>query len=125
MIKTPSYNLQSNPFVVPTNDGKYIAEHFGNATDKNPNLSIARMIAPPGWSEPAQKPTFDEYTLVVRGVKQIEVGGETIILHAGESIHVLANNLVRYSNPFDQECEYVSICTPSFSFEEANRESEQ
>ena len=25
-----NYTLQKNPFVVPTDDGKYIGEHFGN-----------------------------------------------------------------------------------------------
>lgn len=116
------YILQTNPFVVPTTDGKYIAEHVGLATDKNQDLSIAHMIAPPGWGEPAQKPTFDEYTLVVRGRKKIEIGDEEIILVQGQSIKILAGNRVRYSNPFEETCEYVSICTPAFSFPEANRE---
>ncbi len=123
-MKKLSYVLQNAPFIVPTDDGKYIAEHVGNATDKNQNLSIAHMVAPPGWKEPFQSPTFDEYTMLVRGRKQIEIADETIILKAGESIKILANNRVRYSNPFDEECEYVSICTPAFSFEESNRESE-
>ncbi len=42
------------------------------------------MIAPPGWSEPAQTPDFDEYTIVVKGKKQCIIDGETVILKAGE-----------------------------------------
>ena len=123
-MKKTSYILQNQPFVVPTDDGKYIAEHVGLATDNNSNISIAHMIAPPGWSEPAQKPTFDEYTMVVRGQKQIEIDKETIILKAGESIKILAHNRVRYSNPFEEECEYISVCNPAFSFKESHRENE-
>jgi ethanolamine utilization protein EutQ len=43
-----NYRLQKSPFIVPTSDKKYIAEHFGKATDGNEQLSIAHMIAPPG-----------------------------------------------------------------------------
>ncbi len=117
------YNLQKSPFVVPTTDNKYIAEHYGRATDGNDNLSIAHMIAPPGWSEPAQTPEFEEYTLVVKGQKQCIVDGETIILKAGESIKISKNVKVQYSNPFEKPCEYVSICTPAFSLDKANRDS--
>lgn len=117
-----NYTLQKSPFIVPTDDHKYIAEHVGKATDGNNELSIAHMIAPPGWSEPAQTPEFDEYTLVVKGKKQVVVGGESIILNAGESIKVNTNVTVQYSNPFTEPCEYVSICTPAFNLETVNRE---
>ncbi len=55
------YFKQTKPFIVPTTDGKLIEEHFG-ASSKQSELSIAHMIAPPGWSEPFQTPEFDEYT---------------------------------------------------------------
>lgn len=116
------FQLQKSPFIVPTEDNKHIAEHFGKATDGNPNLSIAHMIAPAGWSEPFQTPEFEEYTLVVKGKKQIIVGDETIILNAGESIKINKNVRVQYSNPFEKACEYVSVCTPAFDMEKANRE---
>ncbi|MEM9077685.1 MAG: cupin domain-containing protein [Bacteroidota bacterium] len=117
------YSLQKNPFIVPTDDGKHIAEHFGIATDGNHDISIAHMIAPPGWSEPFQTPKFDEYTMVVRGKKQFTIEGETLVLGAGESIKVYKNTRVQYSNPFDEECEYIAICLPAFSLESVNRES--
>jgi ethanolamine utilization protein EutQ len=50
---------QTKPFVVPTTDGKHIAEHFGRASTGETALSIAHMIAPPFWSEPVQRPEFD------------------------------------------------------------------
>jgi len=117
-----NYLIQKNPFIVPTNDGKYIAEHFGLATDGDTKISIAHMKAPPGWSEPYQTPNFDEFTLVIRGRKQFIIDGKKLILNAGESIKILKNTRVQYSNPFDEECEYIAICTPAFSIESVNRE---
>lgn len=116
------YSIQKSPFVVPTTDGKLIEEHFGNATDGNPNMSIAHMIAPAGWSEPFQTPEFDEYTYIIRGKKQFIVDGDTLVLEAGQSIKIEKNTRVQYSNPFDTECEYIAICIPAFSIDLVNRE---
>ena len=117
------YFKQDKPFVVPTTDGKLIEEHFGLATTKDPNLSIAHMIAPPGWGEPHQNPEFDEYTFVSRGKKMFEVDGEEITVSAGQSILIKKGSRVRYSNPFDEACEYWSVCIPAFSLELVNREA--
>jgi len=118
------YQLQVNPFVVPTNDGKLIEEHVGLASTGDKKLSIAHMVAPPGWSEPFQKPEFDEYTLVSRGKKMFEVDGEEIILESGQSILIKSGTRVRYSNPFDEECEYWSVCYPAFSIDAVHREEQ-
>ncbi len=119
-----SYTRQSNPFIVPTTDGKLIEEHFGLATSGDRHLSIAHMVAPPGWSEPFQQPEFDEYTLVSRGKKLFEVDGEKVEVSAGQSILIKKGSRVRYSNPFTAECEYWSVCIPAFSMESVNREAE-
>ena len=115
------YIKQTNPFVIPTTDGKIMEEHFGH-TNGNSDLSLAIMKAPPGWSEPFQTPEFDEYTVVIKGKKQIAIDGEKIVLKAGESIKILRGTRVQYANPFDEECEYIAICTPSFSVGLVNRE---
>lgn len=117
-----SYQIQKSPFIVPTTDGKYIAEHFGLATNQQSQLSLAHMIAPPGWSEPFQTPAFDEYTLVIRGKKQFIIEDEMIVLEAGQSIKIEKNVRIQYSNPFEEECEYISVCTPAFSMNLVNRE---
>ena len=75
------YTIQQAPFIVPTTDGKRIAEHFGLATDGNSHISIAHMVAPPGWEEPFQTPEFDEYTFVIRGQKQFIIGDEIVVLN--------------------------------------------
>jgi len=88
------YHIQKTPFVVPTDDGKYIGEHFGKASDGNTALSIAHMIAPPHWSEPFQTPEFDEYTFIIEGKKQFLIDDKPIILEAGQSIKIKAGTRV-------------------------------
>lgn len=117
------YFTQKNPFIVPTNDGKLIEEHFGNASNGDSNISIAHMIAPPQWSEPFQTPEFDEYTYIIKGKKQFIINNEKIILKTGQSIKIMKNTRVQYSNPFDEPCEYIAVCTPAFTIEAANREA--
>jgi mannose-6-phosphate isomerase-like protein (cupin superfamily) len=117
-----AFFVQKNPFVVPTSDGKRIEEHIGLIATGSTDLSIAHMMAPPGWSEPYQTPQFDEYTLVSRGKKLVEVDSEQVILESGQSMLIKKGTRVRYSNPFDEECEYWSICLPAFSVEQVNRE---
>ena len=119
-----NYFKQANPFIVPTTDNKVIKEHFGQASTKDEKFSIAHMIAPPNWSEPFQNPDFDEVTMMVRGKKLIEVDGDKIELNAGESILIKKGAKVRYSNPFNEEAEYWSVCIPAFSMESVNREEE-
>jgi len=117
-----NYTIQNSPFVVPTTDGKLIEEHFGNATDGNSEISIAHMIAPPNWIEPFQTPEFDEYTYIIKGKKQFIIKGEKIILEVGQSIKIGKNTRVQYSNPFDEECEYIAICKPAFPMNTVHRE---
>jgi len=118
------YTLQKAPFIVTTTDGKLIEEHFGNATNSNPEISIAHMIAPPHWSEPFQTPEFDEYTYIIKGRKQFIIAGERIVLEAGQSIKIEKNTRIQYANPFDEACEYIAVCIPAFSMELVHREEE-
>jgi len=120
LITMPHFK-QDKPFVVPTTDGKLIEEHFGHTTNES-GISIAHMLAPAGWSEPFQNPEFDEYTLVSRGKKLFEVDDEKIEVHAGQSILIKKGSRVRYSNPFDEPCEYWSVCLPAFSISLVHRE---
>ncbi|MCX2739692.1 cupin domain-containing protein [Pontibacter anaerobius] len=118
------YFKQTKPFRVPTTDGKLIEEHFGNASTHTNAFSVAHMIAPPHWGEPHQTPEFDEITIVTRGKKLIEIDGEEMEVKAGESILIKAGARIRYSNPFDHETEYWSICIPAFDFNAVHREEE-
>lgn len=117
------FKVQNSPFLVPTTDGKTIKEHFGLATDGNSNISIAHMVAPPGWSEPFQTPKFDEYTFVIKGKKQFIIEDDMVVLDAGQSIMIEKNTRVQYSNPFTEPCEYLAICIPAFSMDLVNRDT--
>ena len=118
---TKKYKVQKSPFVVPSQDGKLIEEHWGNST-QNSEISIAHMVAPAGWIEPHQTPEFDEFTYVIKGKKQFEIDGDIVVLEASQSILVQKGARVRYSNPFDEPCEYLAICLPAFSMKLVNRE---
>lgn len=118
---TKKYQIQKSPFKVPTTDGKLIEEHFGNATIVS-DISLAYMIAPVNWSEPFQTPEFDEYTFVISGKKQFNIEGEIVVLEAGESIKILKGTRIQYSNPFNEECKYLSVCLPAFSMDLVNRD---
>jgi mannose-6-phosphate isomerase-like protein (cupin superfamily) len=116
-----THKKQTSPSAIPVPGGKLIEEHFGKVATGEETVSIAHMVAPSGWSEPPQRPEFDEYTLMVRGKKQVEIEGEPLELKAGESLLVSKGTLVRYSNPFGEEAEYWSVCIPAFSPDRVNR----
>ena len=121
-MENKNYVIQKDPFKVPTTDGKLIEEHFGIASQGGDELSIAHMVAPPGWSEPFQTPEFDEYTYIISGKKQFIVADDVIVLEAGQSIKINKHSRVQYSNPFTTACEYIAICRPAFSMNKVNRE---
>ena len=118
------YFKQTKPFRVPTHDGKLIEEHFGHASTQTGGFSVAHMVSPAHWGEPHQKPEFDEITIVTRGRKLIEVDGEEVEVKAGESILIKAGARIRYSNPYDEETEYWSICIPAFDISTVHREDD-
>ncbi|GBF49994.1 cupin domain protein [Leptospira ryugenii] len=119
-----NWHHQTKPISIPVPGGKTIEEHFGIPSTNTTGISIAHMVAPSGWGEPFQTPEFDEYTLMVRGRKQIELDGRVIVLSAGESLFIGKGTRVRYSNPFPEDAEYWSVCHPAFNIESVHREGE-
>lgn len=120
-MSSKKYTIQKSPFIVPTNDGKHIEEHFGLIAGGSSQLSIARMIAPPGWSEPFQTPDFDEYTYIISGKKQFNIDGEIIILKTGESIKIekkLEYNIPTHSTNLAIIYLYVPLLLMSIKFTE-------
>ena len=106
---------------VPGEPPKQIEEFVGKVNSRTDGVSIARMVAPPGWEEPAQTPEFDEYTIVLRGLVQVEHDGGIVDVRAGEAILTQAGERVRYSTP-GEGAEYIAVCLPAFSPERVNRE---
>ena len=60
-------SLIGTPTHIPVPGGKIIEEYVGRVNSGETSVSVARMDAPGGWSEPFQTPDFDEFTLVMRG----------------------------------------------------------
>src|SRR5512137_269561 len=78
---------------------KRIEEFIGRANTATESVSVARMVSPSGWAEPAQTPEFDEYTVVLRGTLRIETSEGSIDVSAGEAAIVPSGESVRYSTP--------------------------
>ncbi len=94
---------------------KTIEEFIGRANSGTEGVSIARMVSPPGWSEPGQKPEFDEFTVVLRGELQVETRERLHCVAAGQAIIVNRGEWMRYSTPAAEGAEYIAVCLPAFS----------
>lgn len=99
---------------------KVIEELVGRLSTGTEAFSVARMESPPGWSEPGQRPEFDECTVVVSGSIHMEHEGGTVVVRAGQAVIVEAGEWVRYSTT--EPAEYFAICVPAFSMEAAHRD---
>ena len=111
------YTITEAPQIITAagNPPKRIEEYVGRVATSNQQVSIARMISPGGWSEPAQIPEFDEYSIVLRGELHVKLAdGETIVLTAGQAISLKSGVQVQYSTPGADGAEYISVCTPAF-----------
>jgi mannose-6-phosphate isomerase-like protein (cupin superfamily) len=115
--------LFRTPTRIPVPGGKVIDEHVGRVNSGTEAVSVAHMVAPAHWSEPAQTPEFDEITLVLRGTVRVEHPGGLLEVHAGQSVLTEAGETVRYSTG-DVETEYVAVCLPAFSPDLAHRAEE-
>ena len=118
--------LISGPTVVPSagTQPKRIEEFFGRVTTDDERLSVARMRSPQGWTEPGQRPDFDEVTLVLHGMLHVEHEGGHLEVHAGQAVVASRGEWVRYSTPGADGAEYVAICLPAFSPETVHRDGD-
>ncbi|MDA0835742.1 MAG: cupin domain-containing protein [Planctomycetota bacterium] len=97
------------------NKPKQIEEYVGRVNTGREHISVARMISPGGWIEPAQQPEFEEITVVLKGTLVVECADERFEVKAGEGIITSPGEKVRYSTPGDEGAEYIAICLPAFS----------
>jgi mannose-6-phosphate isomerase-like protein (cupin superfamily) len=101
---------------------KTIDEFVGRASSGDAGVSLARMRSPSGWSEPGQRPDFDEFTVVFRGMLRVEHEGGALEVGAGQAVIVRGGEWVRYSTPGPEGAEYVAVCRPAFSLETVHRD---
>jgi mannose-6-phosphate isomerase-like protein (cupin superfamily) len=104
------------------NKPKIIEEYIGRVNSGTGALSVARMKSPQGWTEPAQTPLFDEYTLVLKGMLRVRHRSGEIDVCAGQAVIASRGEWVQYSSPGPEGAEYVAVCLPAFSPDTVNRE---
>lgn len=112
--------LIAEPSRIPVPGGKTIDEYVGRVNSGTEAVSVAMMVAPAGWSEPAQTPDFDEVTLVLSGSIEVEHAGEVLRVEAGQAVLTRAGETVRYSTV--EQARYVAICVPAFAPDLAHRD---
>lgn len=104
------------------NKPKLIDEYVGRVNSGSEAVSIAHMRSPGGWTEPAQRPEFTEYTVVLTGMLRVEHADGVLEIHAGQAVITEPGEWVRYSTPLDDGAEYIAVCLPAFSPGTVHRE---
>ena len=104
------------------NKPKIIEEFIGRVNSGTEDLSIAIMKSPTGWIEPGQRPEFNEYTIVLKGMLRVATKEDTQDIHGGEAVIVPSGKWVQYSTPGPEGAEYVAVCLPAFSPEIVHRD---
>jgi mannose-6-phosphate isomerase-like protein (cupin superfamily) len=110
------------PTSVPVESDERISEFVGRASTEDTTVSIARLVCPGGWSEPPQRPEFDEYSVVLSGLLVVEHDEGRVEVRAGQAVHTRAGERVRYLTPSPEGADYVAVCVPAFAFEATHRE---
>ena len=105
------------------NKPKIIEEYVGRVNSGGGDVSVARMRSPFGWEEPGQRPEFDEYTIVLRGMLRVKTKDETFDVRAGQAVITRRGEWVQYSTPEEEGAEYVAVCLPAFSPDTVHRDA--
>jgi len=115
-----------NPSVIEAagNKPKRIEEYIGRINSGTDTVSVARMVSPSGWQEPGQRPEFDEYTVVLKGLLRVESQEGRLDVRAGEAVITHAGQWVRYSTPEPEGAEYIAVCLPAFAPETVHRDAD-
>ena len=106
------------------NKPKLIDEYVGRVNLGEARVSVAHMRSPDGWLEPGQRPEFDEFTVVLKGMLRVEHEQGTMDVRAGQAVLTRKGEWVRYSTPEPSGAEYIAVCLPAFSMETVHRDAE-
>lgn len=117
--------LISKPTVIAPagNKPKVIEEYIGRVNSGTATASVAHMHSPSGWEEPGQRPEFDEFTVVLKGMIRVEHEGGVMDVRAGQAIIAHAGEWVRYSSPEADGAECIAVCLPAFSPDTVHRDT--
>ncbi len=116
--------LIEQPTVIPCvgNKPKRIQEFAGWVNSGHENVSVAWMVSPEGWTEPGQRPAFEEITVVLEGVLRVEHTDGNLMVMAGQAVVAEPGEWVRYSSPEPGGAEYIAVCLPAFSPDTVQRD---
>ena len=114
--------LIEKPARIEAEGNKIIEEFVGRVNSGTSGLSIAKMVSPGGWSEPAQTPDFDEYTVVLRGTLLVKTSTNEFRINAGQAFIALRGEKVQYSAPDADGAEYIAVCLPAFTPDSVHRD---
>ena len=114
--------LIPGPALVPVPGGKVIEEYVGHASSGDDLVSVAQMLAPAGWEEPAQEPEFDEFTIVLEGSIDVEYDDGVLHVRSGQAVITRAGERIRYST--SEGARYIAVCLPAFHGGLVHREGE-
>ena len=118
LIQTPSIITSAG------NKPKRIEEYVGRVAGGDEAVSVARMVSPAGWVEPAQQPQFDEYTVVLRGTLKVTTSEDELDVHAGQAVIAPRGERVQYSTPGPDGAEYIAVCLPAFHPDTVHRDED-
>ena len=113
--------LIAAPTRIPVPGRKFVDEYIGCVNSQDGAVSIAHMRSPAGWSEPGQRPEFDEFTIVLDGSVTVEHENGIMEVAAGQAVIARRGEWIRYSTPAGAE--YIAVCLPAFSPETVHRDS--
>ena len=102
---------------------KKIEEFVGRVNSRHIGVSVARMTSPEGWSEPGQRPEFEEITVVLSGTLRVESEAGALDVMAGQAVVAEPGEWVRYSTPEPGGAEYIAVCLPAFSLGTVHRDA--
>jgi ethanolamine utilization protein EutQ len=99
---------------------KLIDEYIGRVNSKTQSASVAHMRSPAGWEEAGQRPEFDEFTVVLKGMMQVKHEGGVLDVAAGQAVIAHKGEWIQYSTP--EGAEYIAVCVPAFSPKTVHRD---
>lgn len=105
------------------NKPKLIDEYIGRVNSHTAAVSVAHMRSPEGWAEPGQKPEFDEFTIVLKGMLRVQHKNGALDVRAGQAVVANRGERIQYSTPEPGGAEYIAVCLPAFSPDTVHRDS--
>ena len=100
---------------------KLIDEYIGRVNSQTQSASVAHMRSPAGLEEPGQRPEFDEFTVVLKGMVRVKHAGGSLDVAAGQAVIAHKGEWIQYSTPFGAE--YIAVCVPAFSSDTVHRDN--